>query len=1268
MEVIDWNRYDPKTFELFCSALLTFEFGKSYKPFSASGPDGGIDGSYTGSYNNKDGDWRFQFKFHSMARSQAVSVLKREISSEAGKIKKENFFVLMTNVELRPSEHDQMAAIFNEHTHGEGKHVECIIWDGAKLYNFFLQHPLLSLWLNEGFETAQLQRFDLHFKSSLETSDYYPGGFGNQYIARETSFIALEQFLKSDSPVFVISGEAGIGKTRLVIEFFKYVDTLKNWTPLVLVSHQVNFDKIRKALSSNSERYVILLDDAQYFDPKVISDMKTIADGSKKMVKIILTARLLDVYKSLSLIKEYESAKFPTISLEQLSRQDTETLLRAGIDLPFYLNYIAELVTISHGKPIMIMAILNAIKKGQTIGEIRSSNFFKNYVSNYFESFISELKSSIHLSSLSLRRLLRSIAFIEPFDYSGGSVIEKLSAIHEIRRDDLQYILSELKIKGFVRGRYEQSIKPDYYSDVLISEMNTEEAESLIAAFPESINNIIINLSSVDEISLHDRNFLKRILDSYANSIIADSGRLTSRQVINAARELAIIRPDFSRQVIINYLKLLKATDSIAGKILKEDTRTDLVSDSHLSGIIISTLRYLYGNIANIEFCLDRSIDLYSIAQNNKIASVFSFSKRDVDQGLLMTRQVVLLEIISDKLKGFNETEAKFVLSVLSELLKLEFMITQEDAASEYTLNIRTYYLPEAPPIKRMRAVIFKQLQLLYKLELSEAFQSDLLKVILDIPRQISARERTTLAYKGENDLKSVLTFIKGNATQFNLDNKRKINDQLYWYVKWGLPDKFRSLLDEIKVLLAPRDLLEELSNVFAKAETSIMDRKDPRVYVRGRVRYFTEQAAPDKLSHIVIQYMQEAKEIPFYYWDFFDELIKNHQDYAKSLNEIAYQGTFSIYKKIGGSLLKALYFTHHQIAYYTSYVEKLQALNSLDADTVLLDVYTRLVPGVYEITEWDTDIIKKILRKDNPLNSGGLSSALQNLFVVKDPDVVSYCLGFLSKCNHHDAEMFFLWLSYNAAVDNLQKQEIVIKGSVRFNLVYQIEKSLSEVLAFTGVDSVFEYFLQRYEVAKKKFEEGEYMNYEFVPHGGHSYLFEDCGDEVQLQFYRAALNWYIHDNWKLRTLIAKDLLDYSKPAQSFPESLIDIYRELIETYQSDSQKLSRIIESLGIFHDKGNAFFELIIFIYPFIQKFEEQADVYKNLRSDCFYAIVEVGVKSGVAGEPYPEDIALRDALSGFIEVLPPYSSVTAFFKEVQQIITNDINNDVKRRSSEW
>lgn len=254
MEKINWSNYNGEVFQRFCNSLLSMEVGKRFLPYLAPGRDGGVDGFFEGTYNGHGGKWRFQYKFHNVPRKQGFNYLKKDLKNEISNINNEDHFVFVTNVELLPQEYHELTEIWK----GSTKNVRLEIWDGAKLFTLYLQFPLLLEWFPDISQTAQLQDYKVAFKSNLEGTYEYAGTFKVPFISRASELAKLKEFLLGDQKMVIISGEAGIGKTRMVIEFFKtVVDNIDEWAPLVLLNRNIDFDKIGRALSGN-KKYIIL--------------------------------------------------------------------------------------------------------------------------------------------------------------------------------------------------------------------------------------------------------------------------------------------------------------------------------------------------------------------------------------------------------------------------------------------------------------------------------------------------------------------------------------------------------------------------------------------------------------------------------------------------------------------------------------------------------------------------------------------------------------------------------------------------------------------------------------------------------------------------------------------------------------------------------------------------------------------------------------------------------------------------------------------------
>lgn len=1270
MDTINWANYTYDDFELFCSALLTFEFGKSYQPYSAPGKDGGIDGAYDGEYQQKTGKWRFQFKFHQVARSQGVSSLKSQVKKEVEKLGHEDFFVLLTNLELLPQEHDALISIFNEKINGTGKQCSCFVWDGAKLYNLYLQHPLLSLWLNEGFRTSQIQDYRNVFRKNLNANELHPGSFSNIFISNSVGLDKLSEFLNSSHVMGLVIGEAGIGKTRLVVEFFKqHVDKMEDWIPLVLLNRYIDFDKIKKALTSNF-KYIILIDDAHTYSPEVIADMKTIADSREGNIKVILTTRTLEAFNSLTLIKEYETSKFPQIPVDALSRADTEALFKHYITNQHYLHFINELVQLSFGKPIMIVSMLNAMLVNIPINEIKDDDFLKSYVKNYFDTYIDAVSKSTNISKSTLQRFLKTVALIEPFNFSDADLTSKIAKIHDINPKDVGEALKLLIDKGFVNGRYEQSIKPDYYSDILLSEIDYNDVVTYIYDFNPQIDNIIINLSSVDEINSNKNEVLKKILTIYIGLIANSDDIEVIKKVLSTVLSISFIQPEIAKSAVAIFIKSISADRPLYLDYLENEKYNYQSGDEPLSRII-AILSNLYSDPLNLDFVISSALSLYSRTGDKKLAGIFSFAKKDVLDLFSMKRQLYVISEYTKRSKNYTREEIDFVLLCISAFLNLDFTLTEWSKIKRDALNITTYYVPSSSPVKKMRRAVIDLLFLLYRLPNASELRSEVLKNILDVPRGIFATTRNKTSYKNDTEIKLVLEFISSVADSFSIIDQKEILDKLYWFGKWGMPESLTPLAEQVKVALQPKNLTERLSQVFSKADNGILEMQNVDNYVVEKVDEFVAIASETELAESIISFLEPQQYPPHYYWAFQNKLEMSYPSYAKMLNQTMYDRSLALYNHYGYRILGTLYFQHHDVEYYWQWVKKLQQLKTVEADNVLLSIYGQRVPYMTPLTSRDMEVIVKVFEKKKKENNFMLSTALQCVFAVDSEKAMEYCKEYLHRTGQREAGIFFIRLSDNELVTENQMADLVLNHTIHFELSYEFEKSLNLVLKSQGPDKVFDYLIARFLLKKQiVITKKTLSGYEFVPRHGHSHLFDQCEPEIRLAMFLKSIHWYLlEDSTGGHLHYAKDLLEYLQPSEALNTDIVLFYEDKIMLFQDNSEQLLRLAETLDIFHIKDTALLDVVSRIYDLGYEFiNDGTDLYQKIRSQCYMAIITMGVKSGAADEPFQVDLDLRDLLKDYIKNQPEYHQVRQFLVEVLKSVNNDIDRSFDRENYTW
>lgn len=1272
MNSINWSNFNSTDFTLFCNALLSFEIGNNFVPFSAPGRDGGIDGQYEGEYDEKRGKWRFQYKFHQVARKQGFNIIKTELKKEITKLKDEDIFVLITNVELLPQELKDLKDIYDSCTSGFLRKADFKVWDGAKIFALYVQYPLLELWLNEGFKTAQIQEYRDYFNKELQLHAFEPGNFSNIFVSREEDIEKLKAFLNTTHVLFLISGEAGIGKTRLVIQFFeKHIRQLKNWKALVLASNNIQVDTLKKALSSNKNT-IILIDDAHNYSSETISDLKRLADSFQGRVKLILTSRKLQAFESLQLIKEYELEDVFKIELENLERQETQKIFESYFLNNGYRHYINELIQLSYGRPILIVAILKAIHEHIPISKIREGGFLKSYVVNYFEEFYTKVSSQTEISKFKLKRLLQNIALIEPFNYNNNEIISELSAIHKTGIPEINLCLKTLIDFSFVSGRFEKSIKPDYYSDILLLDINKDDASGYISQFNTLLDNIIFNLSSVDEADNSDFNILDEILDKYVSWIFLDKdaedlnydSQITLiNRIFNTIRRIVFVRPEIAKKSIEIYLACVdKAGHPIAlevQKIKNSNFATSYTSTSLEK--IESILRDLNALPENYSFVLKSSIKLYKLTGYKQIPTIYGFSKRDVINRYSLSMQNYFIDRFLELAKKDSGQNIPFLLEILNRMLSLDFTSTENSNNSPNAIVISTYYLPESVIVKEFRLKIIQTLVDTYEEVDLKDHKQYVLKQILDVPRIIFATERNKNPFRHDEEIEAVLNFLERHSINFGIAAQKEIFDRLHLFILWKIPEKFSAQIDRIKNLMAPKSLAEDLGHLFGNAEIALKDNNTLMSEFEVKISEILKEDNFAEIAIALYEFLSAQQYPPFYFYEFLKLLVKKSTKHGLSFHDLLLEKDDNLYYQYGDSILSVIYFEKGEEAVYWERIDKLEMFDNSSADNVILSIYGRRVPGSAELSDKDIQTILRIYNKKDSDNNFNLASGLQSIITSKYPDAYTIVSDYLDRANQRDAEMFFLWLSDNKMASSELVKKLTIGHSVRFHLSHQIERVLIKVLNDYGPETIFDYLIDRYNFKKKIVQRNKtLMGYEFLPHGNRSNLFDSQIDQKERMFFKA-LDWYLkEDSSGGHLYYGKDIFEYLQPANSVTDSIYETYIVFFDNYSNKINKLQRIAESLNVFEIKNSLLVKLVLRGYSFVIDFDEtenSSKVINQARFSFYDALTSVGVKSGTPGQPFQVDLDLRDLLESELKSLPQHVESRLLIVSALKSVNNEI-----------
>jgi hypothetical protein len=1229
LKKINWSNFSPQIFQTFCNILLSFEISKQVMPYGAEGKDGGIDANFDGNYDGKDGKWRFQYKFHTLGRSKSLSALKSDIKNDIRKnLGQENNLIFLTNVELLPPDIVALNEVAQDEINKKSRSVHFEIWDGEKLFTFLIRYPLIGLWLDEGF-SSQLAEYKIAFRDQLvgdiNTSNYT---FNNYFVSRIDKIDELRDLILSPDKHFaIVTGDAGIGKTRLCIEFFKkYIDSDNDWIPLVLVNYTFDFDKIKKSITSN-KNYIILVDDAHNYSPQIIADLKKLTElPSINKIKIILTARKLTEQELLRGIKEYRHEEIIRIGLDLLKPEESKIVFEEELKkYAGYLNYVEELVTISGSRPILIVALIKAIISNKSIVEIKQDGFLKNYVGNYFDDFITKFNAETSFGREEVKSFISLMCLLEPINIKDSELIQNIITAENISINFFNRIFEELKKYHYVSGRFEMSIKPDYYSDIILSKAveNKYWVKGKTNLYPSQISNIIKNLVSI-ETATSDSLLVNDLLEDYIKSDELKGDYYLVMKKLSTVYSIAYSKPTIA-------IKALRI-------VIKSFSEIDLESYgnnyqlSSLVGLIKEILIELI-SANQYEESYSLLFELYIKTKDKSLGTdVFGFNRSDYLEGFTCKKQNFIFDKIEQILKHPTSDYVDFALNLCSSLLKLEYMNTRSSDYEKHQIVLSNYYVPEISVVFNLRFKIINLLTDFFNCE--SITQKDIvLNILLDIPREISSVQKYE-SYKGVQDINLVLDFLKKTSKQpIPLNFKEEIIDRTYWYVRWGIDDQFKEAIAEINKNLSPQNLTEELLRLYKRTEDSVEDdfsQLEDKFELQAKL--LIEKNSVDLIANSLLEITSSYDTPPHYFYQFLNIIDRFYPEISKDLIEKIWLKDSSFVAKYSSGSLKRMFFTYNENIFYWQYINKLLEMNTTTSLNCILNIYSFFdAEEAKKITIQHTDVIDGIYLNPPKGTEYLLAFAIPSLIYTDVNRGIFVLKEYLNKCSQKDCENVFRSLFEMKEYKNVQDE--LLNHVIKFNLTYAIEKAFNDSIKRNGHKNFLNLMIQRFEYKKNVIKRDYTLGYEYVPKH-RTNIYNDVSENTQFECFVDLLEWYINYPFDpMDGLYCDDILEYLVPSKIFNQRISEIYTKLIEKYEIFYPIVLNIASSLQIFNIKNEVLVNTIISVFSKGLALSKTDEEEKNMRRECYIAITSAGVKSGTPGQPFSFDVQLKDLLESII-----------------------------------
>ncbi len=725
MSKLDWNNFDGTQFQKFCNSLLLFTVSKFAQVFSAPGKDGGVDQLYKGSHDSKNGLWRFQDKFHHSGKKTAdVAALKKDVLLDITQnYKNENFIVIITNINLTFSKYAEINKVANELLQKLNiSDCEFILWHEATLEGLLSNYPVIYNWYWER-DSALLQPYELYFSNQLREDNYeLRNQLKNVFFGRGTQLSYLDQFIQnSDKLSLAVIANGGYGKTRLVIQFLKtYISKKDEWMPLVM-SHTGFNPSYFANLLKTKKKLIIFLDNAHEV-PDIFKEVKRLIDNSLGKDKLIITTRptlFSEIFEKLpSHGKNLEKLLLPKLTYD-------ETKLMFQSELPGLKNrnlvYLSE---ISKGVPNVILEFIRLVKLGKQPSKISSEEAFNQSVKEIFSEAINDIEKKTQISKEKINDFLRLISLISPLknDNKDKEFVEKFI---DLRRDKLELLINELSSLNFLDTSQSLSIKPDPYSDSILTD-TLEKNKTFIEHVKNHhgaenyLENILKNLSEAEIESAEKEYFIDSLIYGYV-SMLQDvsTPNIKIKEVYEFVEKIVIGRPRYGIFVIKELIVFHTNIDHLIHKQSEKwSDKTYYNEIAELAKSILVKLctysPYAYVNKEEIHELIKSVIsvtDDLNILSNCYGFHEWNFPYFGYNTKECCERQLFLKSIIcGDLISTGDISNLNVALKAADFLMRLEFEIERYFESSTMQMHFGHAQVPYCKHIEEIRTDIINAL------------------------------------------------------------------------------------------------------------------------------------------------------------------------------------------------------------------------------------------------------------------------------------------------------------------------------------------------------------------------------------------------------------------------------------------------------------------------------------------------------------------------------------------------------------------------------
>ena len=453
----------------------------------------------------------------------------------------------------------------------------------TSIYNFESENGEI------GIENPQFLKGNNFFKRYLEKNNLF--NYCQTFVGREELRKQICSFVDSNKPILILYGRGGIGKTKLIYEFYKKASEQQEYKIWFLSEYaQFSNDSFRQL--PLKKKNLIIIDDA-HRQNDLIKLLKIVIERPESF-RLIFSVRNYGLeYLNTQIIQTGFGLSDIEILPEigDLKRKDLIALADSILDNE-HKDFINPLVSVARDSPLVLVIGAKLINENSIDPVLLSNNEnFKNIVFSRFQDVqIGDISKKFDKTNI--KKILSLISAIQPIDlikldprYS--ELPEIISKFTNIEQEQVISIISELESAGILLKRRYGGLRitPDTFSDYLLKEACVTEngyitgySDRVINTFyNSSFKEIIINFAELDWRIQTDGNSID-LMNNIWTKIFEDfrlGSNLDRYYILMPIEKIANIQPGKSLELVEFALKY-PSTENVNFSGLKEYTHEDV--------------------------------------------------------------------------------------------------------------------------------------------------------------------------------------------------------------------------------------------------------------------------------------------------------------------------------------------------------------------------------------------------------------------------------------------------------------------------------------------------------------------------------------------------------------------------------------------------------------------------------------------------------------------------------------------------------------------